>query len=147
MTLASIEIEWFWNLSVCSFNLTNSSFQNFKWENSNKSVNLYVANLVHVESINSIQSWSATWPRFWLQLTSFARLRWATSHRLQCIWTLYMSHFSYACKTEGKKWNFLLNFRTMHKLSDLYSGIFQNYWLFNHLDVHLVWTTSETSQN
>ena len=24
-----------------------------------------------------------------------------------------------------KKWNFPLNFRTMHKLSDLYSGIFQ----------------------
>ena len=31
------------------------------------------------------------------------------------------------------KWNFPLNFRTMRKLSDLYSGIFQNYWLFNHL--------------
>ena len=46
-----------------------------------------------------------------------------------------------------KKLNFLLNFRTMHKLSDLYSGIFQNYWLFNHLDVYLVWTTSETLQN
>ena len=45
-----------------------------------------------------------------------------------------------------KKWNFPLNFRTMHKLSELYSGIFQNYWLFNHLDVHLVWTTSETLQ-
>ena len=26
-----------------------------------------------------------------------------------------------------KKWNFPLNFRTMCKLSDLYSGIFQNY--------------------
>ena len=26
-----------------------------------------------------------------------------------------------------KKWNFPLNFRTMRKLSDLYSGIFQNY--------------------
>ena len=24
-----------------------------------------------------------------------------------------------------EKWNFPLNFRTMHKLSDLYSGIFQ----------------------
>ena len=35
-----------------------------------------------------------------------------------------MSHFAYACKTEGKKWNFPLNFRTMRKLSDLYSGIF-----------------------
>ena len=46
-----------------------------------------------------------------------------------------------------KKWNFPLNFRTMRKLSELYSGIFQNYWLFNHLDVHLVWTTSETLQN
>ena len=45
-----------------------------------------------------------------------------------------------------KKWNFPLNFHTMRKLSDLYSGIFQNYWLFNHLDVHLVWTTSETLQ-
>ena len=46
-----------------------------------------------------------------------------------------------------KKWNFPLNFHTMRKLSELYSGIFQNYWLFNHLDVHLVWTTSETLQN
>ena len=46
-----------------------------------------------------------------------------------------------------KKWNFPLNFRTIRKLSDLYSRIFQNYWLFNHLDVHLVWTTSETLQN
>ena len=46
-----------------------------------------------------------------------------------------------------KKWNFPLNFCTMRKLSELYSGIFQNYWLFNHLDVHLVWTTSETLQN
>ena len=36
-----------------------------------------------------------------------------------------MSHFAYACKTEGKKWNFPLNFQTMRKLSDLYSGIFQ----------------------
>ena len=26
-----------------------------------------------------------------------------------------------------KKWNFPLNFRTMHKLSELYSGILQNY--------------------
>ena len=41
------------------------------------------------ESINSIQSWSATWPRIWLQLTSFARPRCETPHRLQCIWTLY----------------------------------------------------------
>ena len=46
-----------------------------------------------------------------------------------------------------KKWNFPLNFHTMRKLSELYSGIFQSYWLFNHLDVHLVWTTSETLQN
>ena len=46
-----------------------------------------------------------------------------------------------------KKWNFLLNFRTMRKLSDLYSGIFQNYLLFNHMDVHVVWTSSETLQN
>ena len=46
-----------------------------------------------------------------------------------------------------RKWNFLLNFRTMCKLSERFSGIFQNYWSLNHLDVHLVWTTSETSQN
>ena len=31
--------------------------------------------------------------------------------------------------------------------SECYSRIFQIYWLINHLDVHLVWTTSETSQN
>ena len=42
-----------------------------------------------VELINYIQSWSATWPRIWLQLTSFARPRCETPHRLQCIWTLY----------------------------------------------------------
>ena len=58
-----------------------------------------------------------------------------------------MSHFAYACKTEGKNGISPLNFHTMHKLSDLYSGIFQNYLLFNHLDVHLVRTTSETLQN
>ena len=46
-----------------------------------------------------------------------------------------------------REWNFPLNFHTMRKLSQCYSGIFQNYWLLNHLDVHLVWTTSETSQN
>ena len=28
-------------------------------------------------------------------------------------------------QNQRKKWNFPLNFRTMHKLSDLYSGIFQ----------------------
>ena len=42
-----------------------------------------------IESINSVQSWSATWPRIWLQLTSFARPRCENPHRLQCIWTLY----------------------------------------------------------
>ena len=50
-------------------------------------------------------------------------------------------------QNQRKKCNLPLNFCTMRKLSDLYSGIFQNYWLFNHLDVHLVWTTSETLQN
>ena len=45
------------------------------------------------ESINSIQSWSATWPRIWLQLTSFARPRCETPHRLQCIWTLYIIYW------------------------------------------------------
>ena len=39
--------------------------------------------------MNSIQSWSATWPRIWLELTSFARPRCEIRHRLQCIWTLY----------------------------------------------------------
>ena len=61
-------------------------------------------------------------------------------------WFIYVS-LQLRVQNRRKKWNFLLNFHTMHKLSDLYSGIFQNYWLFNHLDVHLVWTTSETSQN
>ena len=36
-----------------------------------------------------------------------------------------MYHFAYACKNRRKKWNFPLNFQTMCKLSDLYSGIFQ----------------------
>ena len=30
-------------------------------------------------------------------------------------------------QNQRKKWNFPINFRTMRKLSDLYSGIFQNY--------------------
>ena len=30
-------------------------------------------------------------------------------------------------RNRRKKWNFLLNFRTMRKLSELYSRIFQNY--------------------
>ena len=36
--------------------------------------------------------------------------------------------FTYICLTSltRAKWNFPLNFRTMRKLSDLYSGIFQN---------------------
>ena len=65
------------------------------------------------ESINSIQSWSATWPRIWLQLTSFARLRCETPHRLQCIWTLYTIYWfvkewkNFTCwliRVVGVKW-------------------------------------------
>ena len=37
---------------------------------------------------------------------------------------LYVSH-RLRVQNRRKKWNFPLNFRTMHKLSDLYSGIFQ----------------------
>ena len=46
---------------------------------------------------------------------------------LQWVVAIYshMSHFAYACKTEGKNGISRLNFRTMRKLSDLYSGIFQ----------------------
>ena len=54
-----------------------------------------------------------------------------------------MSHFAYACKTEGK-----------NGISCLISALCVNclisipeYSRLNHLDVHLVWTTSETSQN
>ena len=54
-----------------------------------------------------------------------------------------MSHFAYACKTEGK-----------NGISRLISALCVNclisipeYSRLNHLDVHLVWTTSETSQN
>ena len=56
---------------------------------------------------------------------------------------IYMSHFAYACKTEGK-----------NGISRLISALCINclisipeYSRVNHLDVHLVWTTSETSQN
>ena len=56
---------------------------------------------------------------------------------------VYMSHFAYACKTEGK-----------NGISRLISALCVNclisipeYSRLNHLDVHLVWTTSETSQN
>ena len=35
--------------------------------------------------IESIQFWSATWPRIWLQLRSFTWLRCETPHRPQCI--------------------------------------------------------------
>ena len=65
---------------------------------------------------------------------------------------LYMFVYPYVSlqlrvQNRRRKWNFPLNFRTMCKLSECYSGIFQIHWLLNHLDVHLVWTTSETSQN
>ena len=56
---------------------------------------------------------------------------------------LHMSHFAYACKTEGK-----------NGISHLISALCINclisipeYSRLNHLDVHLVWTTSETLQN
>ena len=40
---------------------------------------------------------------------------------------LYSIYVSLRLRVQNrrKKWNFPLNFRTMHKLSDLYSGIFQ----------------------
>ena len=43
-------------------------------------------------------------------------------------WSLKIIVCSYICLTSltRAKWNFPLNFRTMRKLSDLYSGIFQN---------------------
>ena len=56
------------------------------------------------ESINSIQSWSATWPRIWLQLTSFARPRCETPHRLQCIWTLCRIYW-FAYLYRNLRWN------------------------------------------
>ena len=61
-----------------------------------------------------------------------------------------MSHFSYSCKTEGENGiSRLISALCVNCkfTSEHYSGIFQNYWLLNHLDVHLVWTTSETSKN
>ena len=65
-------------------------FQKNAWNSENLSfVNLPMKNFKNTESINSIQSWSATWPTIWLQLTSFARPRCETPHRLQCTWTLY----------------------------------------------------------
>ena len=66
----------------------------------------------------------------------------STEHKLHNIWrsvkfqqnehtpglewapTLYIS-LRLCVQNRRKKWNFPLNFRTMHKLSDLYSGIFQ----------------------
>ena len=66
----------------------------------------------------------------------------STEHKLHNIWrsvkfqqnehtpglewapTLYIS-LHLCVQNRRKKWNFPLNFRTMHKLSDLYSGIFQ----------------------
>ena len=63
---------------------------------------------------------------------------------------LNMSHFSYSCKTKRENGISRLNsalcvnckFTSEHN-----SRIFQNYLLLNHLDVHLVQTTSETSKN
>ena len=40
--------------------------------------------------VDATQFWSATLPRIWLQLTSFARPRCDTSHKLQCILNLWM---------------------------------------------------------
>ena len=63
---------------------------------------------------------------------------------------LYMSHFSYSCKI--KRQNGISRFISALCVnckftSESNSEIFQNYWLLNHLDVHLVQTTSETSKN
>ena len=56
---------------------------------------------------------------------------------------MHMSHYAYACKTEGQ-----------NGISRLISGLCVNclisipeYSRLNHLDVHLVLTTLETSQN
>ena len=71
------------------------------------------------------------WPFFKKKFRSFCQLN------------INMSHFAYACKTEGK-----------NGISSLISTLCVNclisipeYSRLNHLDVHLVWTTSETSQN
>ena len=40
------------------------------------------------------------------------------------LWEIYVS-LRLRVQNQRKKWNFLLNFFTMRKLSDLYSGIFQ----------------------
>ena len=59
-----------------------------------------------------------------------------------------MSHFSYSCKTERENGISHLNSALCINCkftSECNSGIFQNYLLPNHLDVHLVQTTSETS--
>ena len=55
----------------------------------------------------------------------------------------YMSHFAYACKTEGK--NGISRLISALCINCLIS--IQEYSRLNLLDVHLVWTTSETSQN
>ena len=64
-------------------------------------------------------------------------------HIIHIILKKHMSHFAYACKTEGK-----------NGISHLISALCVNclisipeYSRLNHLDVHLVWSTSETSQN
>ena len=56
---------------------------------------------------------------------------------------IYMSHFAYACKTEGKNGiSCLISTLCINCLISILE-----YSRLNHLDVHLVWTTSETSQN
>ena len=52
--------------------------------------------------------------KFSIYISMRSSLNWVVSFK-------YMSHFAYACKTERKKWNFPLNFRTMRKLSDLWN--------------------------
>ena len=55
-------------------------------------------------------------------------IRWAYVYLVVCVLTHVLLRLR--VQNRRKKWNFPLNFRTMRKLSELYSRIFQNYWIW-----------------
>ena len=102
--------------------------------------NVYIRHVEnHIE--NRVYGTCWNWAADFVFLLWFCMLKWSQT---------YMSHFSYSCKTEGENGiSHLISALCVNCkfTSEHYSGIFQNYWLLNHLDVYLVRTTSETSKN
>ena len=113
-----------------------SSYQNVRKEPWGKTIPEFNTTVV-------VNCFELTWPRasvcVWLKpnvppfskificLTSLTRAKWnfPLNFRTMCKLSDLYSGIFQNSLTCAK-WNFPLNFHTMHKLSDLYSGIFQN---------------------